>query len=146
MAVTYDVILEGRMVLEYWSGKVTRDDVVEHERRHLADPRIILGASVLIDANEAYFGIAEKEVREIMDSLYGSFPRPLRIKKCALLVNSQTYPLAQAYEKEGITYGISAIAFSNLAIACTWLGLDAKIVESHLERIKKIQAALPQDI
>ena len=143
MAATYDVIENGRVVLQYWSGKVTRDNVVTHEHQHLTDPRITPGASVLVDAREAEFGIAANEVRDIMDSLYGSFPRPLRIKKCALLVNSQTYPLAQAYEKEGITYGISAIAFSNLAIACTWLGLDAKIVESHLERIKKSCAVLP---
>lgn len=146
MPVTYDVIEDGTVVLEYWRGAVTRDDIMAHEHRHLMDARISPGGSVLVDAREAHFGITHEEVRDIVDGLYAGFRHTLRIKQCAIVVNSQTYPVAQAYEKSARTYDISAIAFSDLGIACTWLGIDAMMINSHLERIKKVPVALPQDI
>ncbi len=136
MPVTYDVIEQGEVVLQYWSGTVSRDDLVAHENHHLADPRIMLGASVLVDARAALFGMTQEEVRDIIDSLYAAVPPPLNIKKCALLVNFETYPLAQAYEKGMEKYGISAIAFSFLNGACAWLGLDAERVTPQLEKLK----------
>ncbi|MBX3328155.1 MAG: hypothetical protein U0223_07680 [Nitrospira sp.] len=145
MAVIYDVIEHGKVVLQHWSGKVTRQDITTHEHQHLMDARISPGASVLVDAREAHFGITQEEVRDIVDGLYASFPHPLRIKQCAIVVSSQTYPLAQAYEKSASTYGIRGIAFTFLSEACTWLGLDAKMVTSQLERIKKTGPALPSD-
>ncbi|MBL8075464.1 MAG: hypothetical protein JNL29_13945 [Nitrospira sp.] len=53
------------MVLQYWSGKVTRDDVVVHEHQHLRDLRIAPGASVLVDARTAYLGATPDNVRAI---------------------------------------------------------------------------------
>ncbi|HMS86714.1 MAG TPA: hypothetical protein PKD12_24180 [Nitrospira sp.] len=145
MAVTYDVVDDGRVVLQYWSGQVTRDEVVAHEHQHLTDPRITPRASVIVDARQAQFGIAEHEVRDIIDGLYALYPHPLKIKKCALLVNDVTYPLAQAYEASGGKYGLNIVAFHSLDIACTWLGLDAKMVSSHLERLRQVRAALPRE-
>jgi hypothetical protein len=143
MTITYDVIAQGTVVLEYWSGPVTRDDIVKHEHQHLSDPRIKPGASVLVDAKEAYCGITPEEVRDIVDSLYAAYPRPLNIRRCALLLNMQTYPLVRAYAKSADKYDISVIAFTFLSGACAWLGLDVQMVKSHLERIMKSRAALP---
>ena len=81
MPVTYDVIEDGTVVLEYWRGAVTRDDIMAHEHRHLMDARISPGASVLVDAREAHFGITHEEVRDIVDGLYAGFRHTLRIKK-----------------------------------------------------------------
>lgn len=146
MPVTYDVIEDGTVVLEYWSGKVTRDDLVAHENQHLADPRIKIDASVLVDARAAHFEVTPEKVRDTVNGLYANYRRPLNIKKCALLVNDLTYSLARAYEKNAGPYGIRVIAFSSLDIACTWLGLDTKLVGSHLEKIRKAHTAPPQDI
>ncbi len=145
MPITYDVIADGRVVLQYWHGRVTRDDIVVHERRQLSDPRIAPGASVLVDARAAHCGITAEEVRDLVDGLYAAYAPPLKIKKCALLINTPAYPMAQAYEKSGSKYGISVIAFTFLDGACAWLGLDATMVTSHLERIKKGRTAPPSD-
>lgn len=72
MAVIYDVIEDGKVVLQYWHGKVTRDDIVAHEHQYLADPRIKPGASVLVDAREAHCGITAENVRGTVDGLYST--------------------------------------------------------------------------
>lgn len=143
MAITYDVIEQGTVVLQYWTGKVTRDDVVAHEHQHLRDLRITPGASVLVDARTAYWGTMADNMRAIVDSLYATYPHPLNIQKCALLVNPQTYPLARACEKNADKYGMSIMVFTFLNGACAWLALDPAMIKPHLERIKKSCAALP---
>lgn len=96
MPVIYAMIEDSKVALQYWSGRVTRDDMVTHERHHLMDPRITPGASVLVDARESHCGLTQEEVHEVIDALYANFPTPLRIKTCAFLVNAQTYALAEA--------------------------------------------------
>ncbi len=95
MPITYDVIEHGGVVLQYWSSQVTRDEIVAHERRHLTDPRITPGASILVDAREAHFRLMPEEVPGLVHEFYVTYPRPMRIKKCALLLNELTYPLAE---------------------------------------------------
>lgn len=146
MSVTYDVITDGTVVLEYWTGRVTREDLVAHERQHLTDPRIKPGASVLVDARAAHLGITQEEVRDLVNGLYALYRQPLNIKKCALLVNDLTYPLARAYEKSAEKYGISVIAFHALDVASAWLGLDARMIVTHLEKIKQAQPVPHPDV
>ena len=67
------------------------------------------------------------------------------MKKCAFFINTPIYPLIQVYEKSGRKYGISTIAFIFLGGACGWLGLDAALISSHLERIKQARPASPPD-
>lgn len=141
MSVTYDVIEDGRVVLEYGRGAVTRDDLVVHEQQHLADPRIKSGASVLVDARDAYFGITQEEVGDIVNGLYAVYRHPLKIKKCVLLVNDLTFPLARAYEKSVHKYGIDVIAFCFVDIACQWLGVNTDRIASHLDRLTKAPSA-----
>lgn len=101
---------------------MTRDDVVAHEHQHLRDLRIAPGASVLVDARTAYLGATPDNVRAIVDSLYATYPHPLNIQKCALLVNLQTYPFVRACEKNADKYGMSVMAFTFLNGACACLG------------------------
>ncbi|HMS85830.1 MAG TPA: hypothetical protein PKD12_19470 [Nitrospira sp.] len=93
MPVTYDVIEDGTVVLEYWSGQVTREDLVTHEKQHLTDPRIMPGASVLVGARQAHLGIMQDAVGDLVNGLYADYRRPLNIKKCALPVNDLSYPV-----------------------------------------------------
>jgi hypothetical protein len=96
MSVTYDVMEDGTVMLECWSGKVTRDDLLAHENQHLTDPRIKLGASVLVDAREAHFAVTQEEVGDIVNGLYAAYRQPPKIKKRALLVNDLIYPLSRS--------------------------------------------------
>ncbi len=81
MPLTSDVIEHGKVVLQYWSGQVTGDEVVAHEQHHLADPRIEPGASVLIDAREAHCEIRVEDIRAIVNGLYAVSRRPLTSRR-----------------------------------------------------------------
>lgn len=141
----YDVLADGNAVLEYWNGRVRRDDVVAHERVHLEDGRVKLGASVLVDAREARFGFSPEEVQDIVDELYAGYIGRLRLGKCALLVNEASYRLAQAYERQMKRYGVTVIVFNSLNVACAWLGLEEDRVSKHLDRLKDARSGVPRN-
>jgi len=71
MPNNYAVLNEGSVVVEFWTGPVTHEELLAHERRHLSDPLIQAGASVLVDAERAQFGTTVEEIKEIAD-LYGN--------------------------------------------------------------------------
>lgn len=138
--VTYDVVLDGRLVVEVWRGGVSREDVVAHSQQHLSDSRVRIGASALVDARAASFGIAPEEVQEIVDSLYADYVGRLTVGKCAILVNDRTYELARAYERSAGQYGVNVIVFNALDVACQWLGVDAGLILKHLERADTVRS------
>jgi len=144
--VIYEVLDDGKVVLESWIGKVDRQDVVSHARRHLSDSRIAVGASALVDAREASVGIAPAEVQAIVDGFYANDIGRMKIGKCALLVNDRTYEVARAYERSVGKYGINVIVFNALDVACEWLGLDPSVVLKHMDRAREVRAQTPTGV
>ena len=49
MPSNYAVLNGGNVVVEFWTGPVTQEELLAHERRHLSDPLIKAGVSVLIE-------------------------------------------------------------------------------------------------
>lgn len=135
MPNNYAVLNEGSVVVEFWTGQVTHDELLAHERRHLSDPSIKVGASVLIDAERAQFGTTVEEVKEVAD-LYGQVIGRLKVGRMALLVNKETYERALVFLKEVEGYGVKVIVFNSLDIACTWLGLDVNMARNQLQILK----------
>ena len=128
----YAVLNEGSVVVEFWTGQVTHDELLAHERRHLGDPSVKPGAAVLVDAERAHFGTTVDEVKELAD-LYGLVIGRLKVGRMALLVNKETYERALIFLKEVEGYGVKVIVFNSLDIACTWLGLDAYVARKQLQ-------------
>ena len=143
MATSYDVIQDGRVVLQYWSGSMTADDIAAQQHACLSEPRIKPGTSVLIDATETLFGLTPERMRDIMAVLSNTTFHPQNIKNFALLVNSLTYRLARTQEATAHLYGTPVCAFTILDEACMWLELDAKMVTAQLDRIKRAGPAFP---
>lgn len=134
--VLYEVTNGGRLVIEYWSGHVERHDIEVHSKSHLSNPEVVLRAATIVDARSADFAIDLKDVADIVDCLFANYVDKLNIGKCAVLVNDKTYEMARSYERSAEKYGINVIVFSDLAIACTWLGIDMAIVSQSLERMR----------
>jgi hypothetical protein len=67
MPVEYVVLNQGALVLEFWTGTISHDEVLAHERRHLSDSSIAPGASVLVDAIRASFETTLEAVHEVTD-------------------------------------------------------------------------------
>lgn len=135
MPNTYAVINDGSMVVEFWTGQVTHDELLAHERRHLSDPLIKAGASVLVDAQRARFGTTEEEIADIA-VLYSRVVGKLKVTRMALLVNNETYERALVFMKEVEGYGVKVIIFNSLDIACTWLGLDVNLARKQLQALQ----------
>ena len=135
MPNNYAVLNGGSMVVEFWTGPVSQEEILAHERLHLSDPSVKAGASVLIDAERAHFGTTIEEVKEIAD-LYGQVIGKLKVSRMALLVNKETYERALVFLKEVEGYGVKVIVFNSLDIACTWLGLDVNVARKQLQILK----------
>lgn len=133
--VEYVVLTQGALVVELWTGTISHDEVLAHERRHLSDSSIARGASVLVDANNASFETTLEVVHEVTD-LYRRFGEELRIRKSALLVNRLAYDRANLYERQASDFGVTVILFNSLDIACTWLGIDVMTVRKELEKLQ----------
>ncbi len=137
--VTYEVMENGKLVLEYWQGDISRDELILHSQQHLTDSRVIPGASALADARGAQFSVNPEDVPEIVDRLYAAYAGRLRIGKCAVLVSDQAYGLARTYERVAGKYGINVIVFTSLDVACRWLGVDMEVVEKFVNRARSIR-------
>ena len=135
MPVKYVVLNQGTLVVELWTGTISHDEVLAHERRHLSDSSIARGASVLVDANNASFETTPEAVHELAD-LYRRSGENLRVGKSALLVNRLAYDRAQLYERQASDCGVTVILFNSLDIACTWLGIDVMMVRKELEKLR----------
>lgn len=141
MPNSYAVLNGGSVVVEFWIGQVTHDELLAHERRHLSDPSVKAGASVLVDAQRANFGTTVEEIKDIAD-LYGRVIGKLKVSRMALLVNKETYERALVFLKEVEGYSVKVIVFNSLDIACTWLGLDVNVARTQLQAL---QAEAAQD-
>jgi hypothetical protein len=132
MPNNYAVLNSGSVVVEFWTGPVTHEELLAHERRHLSDPSVKPGAAVLVDAERAHFGTTIDEVKELAN-LYGQVIGRLKVGRMALLVNRETYERALVFLKEAEGYGVKVIVFNSLDIACTWLGLDVNVARNQLQ-------------
>lgn len=141
MPVTYVVLNQGSLVLELWTGVVSHDEVLTHERQHLSDASIARGASVLVDATGASFETTTEAVHEVTD-LYRRAIEKLRVGKAALLVNESTHDRARAYEKQATDLGMRVILFNSLDVACAWLGVDVARAGDAFEQLRSCLAGV----
>lgn len=131
MPHSYVVLNHGHVVVEFWIGQVTHDELLVHEQRHLSDPSIKADAAVLVDAERAQFGTTIDEIKDIV-ALYSRAVGNLKVGRMALLVNKDTYQRALVFLNEVEGYGVKVIVFSTLDVACTWLGLDVDVARNKL--------------
>jgi hypothetical protein len=135
MPVEYVVLNQGALVLELWTGTISHDEVLAHERRHLSDSSIARGASVLVDATSASFETTPEAVHEVTD-LYRRSGEKLRVGKSAVLVNESAYDRARLYERQAADLGVRVILFNSLDVACMWLGTDVTMAYTELKKLR----------
>jgi hypothetical protein len=118
-----------------WTGTISHDELLAHERRHLSDSSIARGASVLVDATSASFETTPEAVHEVTD-LYRRAGEKLRVGKSAILVNESAYDRARLYERQAADLGVRVILFNSLDVACTWLGIDVTTAWTELKKLR----------
>ena len=130
MPVKYVVLNRGTLVLELWTGTISHDELLGHERRLLSDSSIAQHA-VLADAIDASFETTPEAVHELTD-LYRQSAENVKVRKAALLINESAYERARLYEN----LGVRMILFNTLEVACVWLGIDVAAARKELEQLR----------
>jgi hypothetical protein len=134
MPCRYLVALDGKVVLERWTGTVTRHELMTHKQQQVDDPSIKLAASVLSDCTGAVFAIAPEEI-SALSAMDKDPDSTLKIRRYAFLVNNDTYDKARQFSDQVNQYGKSVIIFNSLDVAASWLGLDALRVRELMGNI-----------
>jgi len=135
MPVKYIVVDNGNLVIERWQGKISHTELLEHERKQLKDTSIKLRSKGLVDARDASFPETTLNLIHELTDLYTQLGNMRAALKIALLVSSKTWPQAKAYETGGEKHGLTIITFNELGTACSWLGIDLRMVRDHLKKL-----------
>ena len=129
MTIDYAVLDQGSLVYARARGPVTGADLINHERKLLADPCIKRGYRQLLD----YRWVADDAIEEgFLDRLAETHARgrlKLRGARYAMVAQgSRWFSLGNKYHCE--PYGMTLIVFNDPSTACIWLGADfADLVE-----------------
>jgi hypothetical protein len=135
MPCEYVVAMDGKVVIERWTGTVDRHELMRHKKQQVSDPSIRAGASVLSDCTGAVFAIAPSEIGEIsaMDKSPGDGSK---VSRYAFLVNNDVYDIARHFSDQVNNFGKSVIIFNSLDVAALWVGLDAPTVRKLMDGIR----------
>jgi len=134
MPCNYVIAMDGRIVVERWTGRVVRDELMAHKKQLFDDPSIKAGASVLSDCTRAVIAISPDEIGEISVMDQGS-NNNVKISRYAFLVNSEAYDRARQFSDQVNKYRKSVIIFNSLDVASLWLGLDLPAVRKLMDSI-----------
>jgi hypothetical protein len=126
--------MDGKVVVERWTGTVDRHELMRHKAQQASDPSIRAGASVLSDCTRAVFAIAPSEIGEI--SAMDKDPADnSKVRRYAFLVKDEVYDVARHFSDQVNKFGKSVIIFSSLDVAALWVGLDAPAVLKLMDGI-----------
>jgi hypothetical protein len=124
MPVTYAVVNRGRLVIEKWTGIITHNELISHEKEQLEDSSISSGACVLSDCRDAVFETPFNRISEISNH-HNRSDNKFYFSKCAVIVKSnKTFTVTRIFTEQIKAFGVNAIVFSSLDVACTWLGIS----------------------
>ena len=131
MPCKYAIAQEGKVVIERWTGTVSRQELMAHKKQQALDPSIKENASVLSDCTSAVFALSPDDIGRISAMDTGPDKDP-KITRYAFLVNDDTYESARQFSDQVNKGGKSVIIFTSLEVASLWLGLDASTVRERI--------------
>ena len=123
MPIDYVIIDQGSFLYTRAYGNVQVADIVAHEQRLLADPRVASGYRQLLDCRwVSEDSDADELLRSLAEAHSCANPR-LRGARYAIVAHgSQWFNLGSQY-RCGLA-GVTLIVFNDPGTACIWLGVD----------------------
>jgi hypothetical protein len=132
MGIGYSCDKDKGVSYEVWAGLVTGSDWVEHVRRQVSDPEWPAGDRSLTDLQQVSkdSSIGKAEMQQVV-TLYRAQPAKLSQGRAAVIAGKdfESSPLFQLFTSR---HGFRLILFSDLTLACKWLGLDPKEAERSI--------------
>lgn len=128
MPIRYTV--EGRFTREFWSGPVTIDEVREHWRTMVADPRTARAKRNLADVRELEVRFTSDELRRAVGEILLPVAARYAGLRTAILVGSEVnFGVSRQYEVFAEAFGEDRYTFTDEAEAHAWLAGTATPAE-----------------
>lgn len=134
MASEYGVFNQGTVVLEYWRGEITLEEMLHHETIQRQDVLIHNQSILVADCRDAVFQLSEtciEQLSRVILDRTGDAPH-----KVALIINPDTWDLATDYSQKMWSFNKEVMAFHSLDAASVWLDLDSKNLQKRLLSLK----------
>ncbi|MBN2099882.1 MAG: hypothetical protein JW753_09850 [Dehalococcoidia bacterium] len=141
MGIAYSCDKHSGVSYESWAGVVTGNDWVEHVRQQVADPDWPAGDRSLTDlqliSKDSSIGKAEMEQ---VVALYRAQPAKLAQGRAAVVAGKE-FELSPLFQIFTSRHGFRLIVFTDMTLACKWLGLDPNEAERSIVRLRAKLAA-----
>ena len=140
-------ILNSGLVLEVWLGRITNEELFEHERGQLKDPNFPSAPHVFVDLTRAAFEptIDEKELQRFV-TLYQHHHEKVAGARVAI-VAGKDFERASLFGRLADREKINVIVFNTITTACVWLGVKESEVREWLERTHtELRGASPPEV
>lgn len=136
MGIAYSCDKEKGLSYEVWVGRVTGTDWAEHVRRQVSDPEWPAGDRSLTDLQEVSkdSSIGKAEMEQVV-ALYRAQPAKLAQGRAAV-VAGKDFELSPLFKIFTSRHGFRLIIFSDIDLACKWLGLDPTEAERSILRLR----------
>lgn len=136
MGIAYSCDKDKGVSYEVWEGLVSGSDWVQHVRRQVADRNWPAGDKSLTDVRLVSLNsaIGDADLEEV-GAIYRAQTKKISSSRAAV-VASKEFRFCQLYHVFTSRHGMRVIVFNNFALACKWLGLDAKDAEQSIVRLR----------
>lgn len=123
MPIEYVIKDKGSFVYAHGHGAVQASDIVVHEQRLLADPRVAAGYRQLLDCRWVSEDANADELLRSLADVHARAAAKLHGARYAIVAHgSQWFNLGSQYR--GGQAGVTLIVFNDPGTACIWLGAD----------------------
>jgi hypothetical protein len=125
----------GLTVIE-WDGHISVEDWRSHFSQMIGDPSWPIGRLGLLDATNAdVSALSHDDIRQVAGAFRGHRPKFAGIKY-AIVAGNEAYEYALAFQEASGPTGLVTVVFSDLDIACDWLGVGVEDVEPTIEALR----------
>lgn len=140
MPIGYKIAHGGRLLVEVWSGPITREDLMSHHERYLNDAGIVPGRAEFVDITRASGPrIGEEEIEQFVDG-YRAHSAKMINTNIAIVASGAGFDQALMYERMSTPHLITVVVFNEINTACTWLGADEREVRAL---VRDVLAEMP---
>ena len=141
MAIAYGIDEDSGTILEVWQGETSSTDWVRHVKSVLEDPVMPSAPKWVVEMRRGWLqpGTRLTDVGALAILLRASEGR-IRGGRCAIIAGAESSAdrLFTATIPGSL---LTAITFSELRIACTWLGLHPEWIQGWIQRLKAMLPA-----